>query len=157
MGQGKRSICFAGALRLRTAQWAAVAALPFAAAGCRVNEGDVKRWEQTQRGPYKLVAVITHDKYPMELRTDAALSLIRMPPRGGAAAGDQLLDREVQGRGEEREGALNQLSPDTRQQLVDKMVPLLMEELKPPPPARTPEGRLRRIRRSRSRTRRSRC
>lgn len=143
MGQGKRSICFAGALRLRTAQWAAVAALPFAAAGCRVNEGDVKRWEQTQRGPYKLVAVITHDKYPMELRTDAALSLIRMPPRGGVRQGIKfLIEKYKDEEGEEREGALNQLSPDTRQQLVDKMVPLLMEELKPPPPARTPEGRL---------------
>src|SRR3982751_3012017 len=76
MGQGKRSICLAVAL----------ATLPLAA-GCRVNEGDVKRWEQTQRGPYKLVAVITHDKYPLELRTDAAMSLIRMPPRGGTRQG----------------------------------------------------------------------
>ena len=132
MGQGKRSICFALAL----------ATLPLAA-GCRVNDGDVKRWEQTQRGPYKLVAVITHDKYPIELRTEAALSLIRMPPRGGVRQGIKyLIEKYKDEEGEEREGALNQLAPDTRQQVVDQLVPKLIEELKAPPPARTPEGRL---------------
>lgn len=132
MGQGKRSICFALAL----------ATLPLAASGCRVNEGDVKRWEQTQRGPYKLVAVITHDKYPLELRTDAAISLIRMPPRGGVRQGIKfLIEKYKDEEGEEREGALNQLSPDVRQQLVDKMVPILIEELKAPPPPRA-DGRL---------------
>jgi hypothetical protein len=121
----------------------ALATLPIMAAGCRVNEGDVKRWEQTQRGPYKLVAVITHDKYPIELRTDAAMSLIRMPPRGGVRQGIKfLIEKYKDEEGEEREGALNQLAPDTRQQLVDKLVPLLAEELKAPPPPRTPEGRL---------------
>src|SRR5689334_17206394 len=60
-------------------------------AGCRVSETDVKRWESTQRGPYKLVAVITHDKYPVELRTEAAMSLIRMPARGGVRQGIKFL------------------------------------------------------------------
>lgn len=143
MGQGKRSICFAATLRLRSASWVALAALPVVAAGCRVNEDDVKRWEQTQRGPYKLVAVITHDKYPLELRTEAAMSLIRMPPRGGVRQGIKfLIEKYKDEEGDEREGALNQLAPDMRQQLVDRLVPLLIEELKAPPPARTPEGRL---------------
>jgi hypothetical protein len=121
----------------------AVGSLATAASGCRVSETDVKRWESTQRGPYKLVAVITHDKYPMELRTEAAMSLIRMPPRGGVRQGIKFLaDKYKDEEGEEREGALVQLSEDTRRQLVDRMAPILIEELKPPPPARTPEGRL---------------
>lgn len=113
------------------------------ASGCRVAETDVKRWESTQRGPFKLVAVVTHDKYSWELRTDAALSLIRMPPRGGVRQGIQfLIDKYKDEEGESREGALNQLSDEARRQIVDRMAPLLIKELEPGPPARTPEGRL---------------
>lgn len=111
--------------------------------GCRVAENDVKRWESTQRGPYKLVAVVTHDKYSWELRTDAALSLIRMPPRGGARQGIAfLVDKYKDEEGETREGALNQLPEDARRQIVDRLAPLLIKELEPGPPPRTPEGRL---------------
>src|SRR5881275_2161401 len=39
--------------------------------GCAVSESDVTRWETTERGPYKLVAVVTHDKYSWQLRTDS--------------------------------------------------------------------------------------
>ncbi|MBX3260443.1 MAG: hypothetical protein KF782_12185 [Labilithrix sp.] len=118
-------------------------ALSLAASGCRVSESDVKRWETTQRGPHKLVAVITHDKYPIELRTEAAMSLIRMPARGGVRHGIKILvERYKNEDGEEREGALGQLSEETRRQLVDRLVPQIVEQLKPPPPARTPDGRL---------------
>jgi hypothetical protein len=111
--------------------------------GCRVAESDVKRWETTQRGPYKLVAVVTHDKYSWELRTDAALSLIRMPPRGGVRQGISfLIDKYKDEEGESREGALNQLPEEARRHIVDSLAPLLIKELEPPPPARTPEGRL---------------
>jgi hypothetical protein len=128
-----RGLCFA----------VGVGTLSIAASGCRVSETDVKRWETTQRGPYKLVAVITHDKYPIELRTEAALSLIRMPARGGVRQGIKfLIEKYKDEEGEDRDGALMQLSEETRRQIVDRMVPLLIEELKPPPPARTPEGRL---------------
>jgi hypothetical protein len=120
-----------------------VGTLSFAAAGCRVSETDVKRWESTQRGPYKLVAVVTHDKYPIELRTEAAMSLIRMPARGGVRQGIKfLIEKYKDEEGEDRDGALVQLSEDMRRQIVDRLVPLLIEELKPPPPTRTPEGRL---------------
>ena len=121
----------------------AAVALGALASGCRVAETDVKRWESTQRGPYKLVAVVTHDKYSWELRTDAALSLIRMPPRGGARQGIAfLIDKYKDEEGETREGALNQLPEDARRQIVDRMAPLLLKELEPGPPPRTPEGRL---------------
>ncbi|WP_146648599.1 hypothetical protein [Labilithrix luteola] len=111
--------------------------------GCRVAESDVKRWETTQHGPYKLVAVVTHDKYGWDLRTDAALSLIRMPPRGGVRQGiGFLVDKYKDDEGQTREGALNQLGEEARRQVVDRMAPELINQLKTPPPARTPEGRL---------------
>jgi hypothetical protein len=113
------------------------------ASGCRVAESDVKRWETTQRGPYKLVAVVTHDKYLWELRTDAALSLIRMPPRGGVRQGiGFLVDKYKDEEGEQRDGALTQLSDEARRQVVDRMAPLLIKELEPPPPPHTADGRL---------------
>jgi len=114
-----------------------------ATTGCRVAESDVKRWETTQRGPYKLVAVVTHEKYSWELRTEAALSLIRMPARGGVRQGISfLIDKYKDEDGVSREGALNQMSEETRRQIVDRMAPELVKELQAPPPPRTPEGRL---------------
>ncbi|MBX3203045.1 MAG: hypothetical protein KF894_33280 [Labilithrix sp.] len=133
VGKVARALCLA----------VGVGTLSLAASGCRVSESDVKRWETTQRGPHKLVAVITHDKYPIELRTEAAMSLIRMPARGGVRHGIKILvERYKNEDGEERDGALGQLSEETRRQLVDRLVPQIVEQLKPPPPARTPEGRL---------------
>jgi hypothetical protein len=35
---------------------------------CRTNSEDVRRWATTVQGPKKLIAVLTHDKYPIELR-----------------------------------------------------------------------------------------
>ncbi|PKN48777.1 MAG: hypothetical protein CVU63_04025, partial [Deltaproteobacteria bacterium HGW-Deltaproteobacteria-20] len=55
--------------------------------GCRVDQDDIQRWETTERGPAKLVAVITHDKYEPALRVEAALALVRMRPRGGRRVG----------------------------------------------------------------------
>jgi hypothetical protein len=122
---------------------ATLGVLTMAASACRVNDSDVRRWETTQHGPYKLVAVITHDKYPLELRTEAAMSLIRMPARGGVRQGIKfLVDAYKDESGAERDGALVQLSEDTRKQLVDRLVPLLITELKAQPPARSADGRL---------------
>ncbi|MBK7396649.1 MAG: hypothetical protein IPJ34_10200 [Myxococcales bacterium] len=45
-----------------------------AVTGCRVNTDDLRRWEKTQNGPDKLVAVLIHDKYEKELRVEAAWS-----------------------------------------------------------------------------------
>ncbi len=122
---------------------AAVGLTTLSSAGCRVSDTDVRRWETTQHGPQKLVAVITHDKYPVELRTEASMSLVRMPARGGQRQGIKyLVDKFKDEDGEERDGALVQLPEDTRAQVVDRLVPLLVEELKATPPARTADGRL---------------
>jgi hypothetical protein len=93
--------------------------------GCRVNEDDVHRWESTERGPEKLVAVVTHDKYAYPLRTEAALSLIRMRPRSGRRIGIELLT-----------GALTEISVDARQNIVDGMTPELEHQLQAPAPPR---------------------
>lgn len=121
----------------------AALAISAGASACRVAESDVKRWESTQHGPYKLVAVITHDKYALDLRSEAALSLIRMPSRGGVRQGiGFLVDKYKDEEGLQREGALNQVNEETRRQIVERMIPTLIKELEPPPPPRTPEGRL---------------
>jgi hypothetical protein len=104
--------------------------------GCRVDENDIKRWETTVHGPTKLVAVIEHDKYAMPLRTDAAMTLVAMPPRGGTRRGVQLLTGEyTDDDGNARQGALIGLSPETRKQIVNGMAPELIKQMQAPPPA----------------------
>jgi hypothetical protein len=121
----------------------ALGGLPLTTAGCSVAESDVRRWETTQRGPYKLVAVVTHDKYDLDLRTEAALSLVRMPPRGGVRKGISfLIDRYTDEDGDTREGALAQLPEESRREIVDRMAPELVAQLQAPPPPRTEDGRL---------------
>ncbi len=55
--------------------------------GCRITNDDVAAWARKASGPRKLIAVLQHDKYPMELRVNAALTLVTMKPRGGRAVG----------------------------------------------------------------------
>ncbi len=111
--------------------------------GCAVSETDVKRWEGTERGPLKLVAVLTHDKYRPELRVEAALSLVRMRPRGGKKVGfTMLFDKYKDDEGVWREGALKQLDEENRKMVVNGMAPTLVKEMESAPPPRTPEGRL---------------
>lgn len=111
--------------------------------GCAVSETDVKRWEGTERGPMKLVAVLTHDKYRPELRVEAALSLVRMRPRGGKKVGfTMLFDKYKDDEGNWREGALKQLDEESRKTIVNGMAPTLVKEMESAPPPRTPEGRL---------------
>ncbi len=98
-------------------------------AGCAVSESDVHRWEGTERGPEKLVAVVTHDKYSMQLRTEAAMSLIRMKPRAGKRIGiDQLIQ------------ALASLTEDDRRKIVIGMTPELVKEIEGAPPQKKPDG-----------------
>ncbi len=100
-------------------------------AGCAVSRDDVHRWEGTERGPEKLVAVVTHDKYSIPLRTEAAMSLIRMKPRAGKRIGiDQLIS------------ALAQLGDDDRRKIVIGMTPELVKEIEAPPPQRKPDNTL---------------
>lgn len=101
-------------------------------AGCRTSDDDIHRWANTAQGPRKLVAVLTHDRYPLDLRVEAALSLIRMKPRSGRRVGIQGSDEQV--------GlivALGQLPPVERHAIVARLLPRLEEEMKRPLPAAT--------------------
>jgi hypothetical protein len=109
--------------------------------GCAVSESDVHRWEQTERGPYKLVAVITHDKYSWDLRIASGLSLIRMPPRSGRRQGiNYLVERFKDEDGVEREGALAQLGEEARTKIVNGMAPEMIKMIQVPPPAKKADG-----------------
>jgi hypothetical protein len=100
---------------------------------CRTSTEDVNRWAATSQGPKKLVAVLTHEKYPLELRVEAALALIRMKPRSGRRVGIQGSDEQIG-----LIAALAQLPPATRNALVAELVPRLEAEMKKPRPKPTP-------------------
>lgn len=87
---------------------------------------DVHRWENTTHGPEKLVAVVTHDKYELPLRVEAAISLVRMKPRQGRRIGIAIMVDAI--------AEVTETSPDTGRAIVAELVPALIEELKKPPP-----------------------
>jgi len=92
--------------------------------GCRVNEEDLKRWQITEHGPDKLVAVLTHDKYEKELRVEAAWSLIEMKKRGGQSIGLTRLIEE-----------LNKLTTKERREIIEglwkKLQPKVLQQIQP--------------------------
>ena len=97
--------------------------------GCRTDTDDIERWTTRSQGLRKLVAVLTHDKYSVDLRVEAAMALVRMKPRGGRRVGLLGQDDQVG-----LIGALESLKPAARARLLDKVIPALIEEMKRPPP-----------------------
>ena len=99
-----------------------LAAACAASVGCRTSESDIHRWGETLNGPKKLEAVIRSDKYPLELRTEAGLTLVRMKPRNGRRIG-------IEG-GEDPEqvgiiAVLVSLPKEVRSKLVTQLIPQL--------------------------------
>lgn len=99
-----------------------LAAACTATVSCRTSEADIHRWGETLNGPKKLEAVIKSDKYPLELRTEAALTLIKMKPRNGRRIG-------IEG-GEDPEqvgvlAVLTSMPKDARAKLVAQLIPRL--------------------------------
>jgi hypothetical protein len=90
--------------------------------GCRTTTEDVDRWANTAQGPRKLVAVLLHDKYPLDLRVESAMTMVRMKPRNGRRVGIENLT-----------AALAELTPPERGRIVTAMVPRLEAELRRPP------------------------
>jgi HEAT repeat protein len=96
-------------------------ALGAGATGCRTTEENVHHWANTAQGPTKLVAVLTHDKYPMDLRVETAMTLVTMKPRAGRRIGiSNLLD------------AMNDLAEGERSKIVAGMVPRLDAGIRKP-------------------------
>jgi hypothetical protein len=109
-------------------------------AGCAVDDEDLHHWESTLDGPRKLNAVLSHDKYGWALRTEAAMSLVRMKTRGGQRIGLETLIAGFKAADGSREGGLQQLAPDARARIVQGLTPLLVEQMKQPLPARAADG-----------------
>lgn len=110
--------------RLHAGRLTLVAALAFgtAVAGCRTTNDDVHRWANTAQGPRKLVAVLIHDKYALDLRIESAMTLVSMKPRAGRRVGiGNLIE------------ALNQLPEAERTKIVSGIVPRLDDEIRKPP------------------------
>jgi hypothetical protein len=101
---------------------------------CRTSADDVHRWANTQQGPRKIVAVMTHDKYPDDLRVEAAMTLVRMKPRSGRRVG---VDELVTGLGD--------LPAVGRAKIVSGVVPLLEKEIQQPPPPEPAPGSARQL------------
>jgi hypothetical protein len=110
----------------------ALAATVGIVAGCRTSAENIHRWGDTMQGPRKLVAVLVHEKYPLDLRVEAALTLVRMKPRGGKQIGLLGAEGDLDNKGLVR--ALAELSAAERGQVVGRMVPLLVAEMKKSPP-----------------------
>ena len=72
-----------------------VSALSLALGAARSASEDIEYWKGTVKGPGKIIAVMLADKYPMELRTQAALALVDMErtDRDGTAELQQALQR----------------------------------------------------------------
>jgi hypothetical protein len=110
--------------------FALLGALAAATAGCRTDTSNIQAWGTKSQGPRKLVAVLTHEKYPIDLRIEAALMLVSMKPRGGRRIGIQGTD--------EQPGlidALAQMQPAARSAIVSRLVPKLEQEMLKPLPA----------------------
>lgn len=98
--------------------------LPLIGVGCQVTGDDLQHWTQTQNGPTKLVAVMSHAKYRAPLRVDAALALVSMKPRGGRRVGiDAMLD------------AFATMPATLREEALPALVEHLAQRLVAPPPA----------------------
>ena len=124
---------FSGRHGLRWGNLIRVAALGLAlgagTVGCRTTNDDIERWTTTAQGPRKLVSVLTHSKYPLDLRVEAAMGLVRMKPRGGRRIG-------IQGQDDQPGlvATLEALPPADRDKIVSRMVPKLEEEMRKEPP-----------------------
>lgn len=58
--------------------WCVVVLALVTGGGCKVNSSDVEYWKRTVKGPPKLVAVLGSERYPDELRTQAAIAMVEM-------------------------------------------------------------------------------
>ncbi len=144
-----RSRCEASRPHRRRRRWTALAWLVTTAvtalSGCSVQEPDLARWQTTLGGPKRLSAVVLFDKYDLETRVKAAMSLAAMEPRKGKHVGIERLvkgslacDPDYVKEGEPCQK--HQLNPQAREEIIAEVVPLLIAELSKPAPKPTQGG-----------------
>jgi hypothetical protein len=130
-GQTTMSVSWSGGVPRKLGVFArgALLALALSTGACRTDKDDVQRWATTVQGPKKLIAVLTHGKYPLDLRVEAALALVSMKPRNGRRVGIDGSD--------EHPGlitSLGRLPPTARTAIIERLVPALEAQVKLPPP-----------------------
>jgi hypothetical protein len=86
------------------------------ASGCKVGRDDVDTWKGTVKGPGKMVAVMMADKYDLDLRGYAALALVDMERHDVDGVAELL-------------NALQKVDAKTREQLIQKLTPGLVESM----------------------------
>jgi hypothetical protein len=96
-------------------------------AGCVVTTEDIEHWKGTVKGPGKIVAVMLADKYPIELRTQAALALVDMERQDRDGTADL-------------QSALQRLDEETRNQVIRGMVDGLTAQMKQADPSKGEGG-----------------
>jgi hypothetical protein len=119
--RGRAAIHRSSPLRL-----AAVGVMLLSALGCRTTEEDIARWAVTQNGPKRLAAVVQHGKYPLALRTEAALTLIGLHPRHGRRVG---LEGDAAGEVPNLVALLAAMPEEPRTAVVHRLVPALVTQL----------------------------
>src|SRR5687767_4620747 len=130
-GQTRKSASLLGGPRSGSAFFAGafLLALAVGTGACRTDKDNIQRWSSTVQGPKKLIAVLTHEKYAIDLRVEAALALVSMKPRNGRRVGIDGSD--------DHPGlmtALSQMPPVARTAIVARLVPALEAETRKPPP-----------------------
>ncbi len=111
--------------RTRLLGWLFVVMATLSFVGCRITSHDVERWSHTKQGPKKLIAVLTHPKYGLDLRVEAAMTLVEMRPRNGKRVG--IVGDEGDDDNPGLISALAELAPSQRNKIVARMVPKLVE------------------------------
>ena len=94
--------------------------LLLASAGCKVTAEDIEYWKGTVKGPGKIVAVLLAERYPMELRTQAALALVEMERNDVNGVGE--LQRAIQ--------TIQSANSEQASQIIDGMAPGLVEMMR---------------------------
>jgi len=125
--RGRAAIRGYSSLRL-----AAVSVMLLSTLGCRTTEEDIARWAVTQNGPKRLAAVVQHGKYPLALRTEAALTLIGLRPRHGRRVG---LEGDAAGEVPSLVSLLGAMPEEPRAAVVHRLVPPLVAQLTATVPA----------------------
>jgi hypothetical protein len=114
----------------------------FVSSGCRVDDNDLHRWENTAHGPKKLCAVLLYDKYDTSLRVESALALIRMKPRSGRRLAFTEIDSDEAPENAACKGSvvdvLSGLGAEPQKAIVSQLVSSIVVELKKPPPVAQP-------------------
>ncbi len=88
--------------------------------GCKVTAEDIEYWQGTVKGPGKIVAVMLAERYPLELRTEAALALVEM----------ERDDREYIQQLQQAVQTLQSQDAQATQQIIDGMAPGLEEMMR---------------------------